>query len=310
VAAGILLSRVFGFVREGVFAHYFGNSAIADAWRAAFRIPNTLRNLLGEGTLSASFIPVYAGRLARGDEAGARQVAGVVVSLLVLVTAGAAVVGIALAPVITTVVAPGFDPDTRALTARMVRILFPTVGVTIVAAWCLGILNAHRRFFLSYATPAVWNIVQITTLLALGGLLVGADLAIALAVAALLGSVLELVLRLPATLRLAGRVRWSLALNTPGVGTVLRAWGPVVVGAGVVQVSSIIDTQLASLLGAGAVATLGYAQLLQLLPIALFGVSVAAGPALTDSVGASGIFRFRNSSRYRGLGDHSRCGAL
>jgi putative peptidoglycan lipid II flippase len=200
----------------------------------------------------------------------------VVVSLLVVVTAGAALLGLALAPVITAVVAPGFDPETRALTARMVRILFPTVGVTIVAAWCLGILNAHRRFFLSYATPAVWNIVQITTLLALGGVLAGADLAIALAVAALLGSVLELALRLPATLRLAGRVPWSLSLNTPGVRTVLHAWGPVVVGAGVVQVSSIIDTQLASLLGAGAVATLGYAQLLQLLPIALFGVSVAA----------------------------------
>jgi putative peptidoglycan lipid II flippase len=214
--------------------------------------------------------------LARGDRDGARQVAGVVVSLLVLVTAAAALVGIALAPLITAIVAPGFDPATRALTARMVRVLFPMVGVTIVAAWCLGILNAHRRFFLSYATPAVWNIAQIATLLALGGVLAGARLAVALAVGALGGSIIELALRLPPTLRLAGRVRWSVALDTPGVRLVLRAWGPVVLGAGVVQISSIVDTQLGSLLGAGAVATLGYAQLLQLLPIALFGVSVAA----------------------------------
>jgi putative peptidoglycan lipid II flippase len=214
--------------------------------------------------------------LARGDRDGARQVAGVVVSLLVLVTALAAVLGIALAPVITTIVAPGFDPVTRGVTTRMVRVLFPMVGVTIVAAWCLGILNAHRRFFLSYATPAIWNIAQIGTLLALGGLLAGADLALALAVGALGGAVLELALRLPPTLRLAGRVPWSLSLDTPGVRLVLRAWGPVVLGAGAVQISSIVDTQLGSLLGAGAVATLGYAQLLQLLPIALFGVSVAA----------------------------------
>lgn len=214
--------------------------------------------------------------LARGDREGAGRVAGVVVSLLILLTAGAALVGIALAPAITAVVAPGFDPATRDLTARLVRILFPMVGVTIVAAWCLGILNAHRRFFLSYATPAVWNIAQIATLLALGGVLAGARLAVALAVGALGGSIVELALRLPPTLRLAGRVPWSLALATPGVRTVLRAWGPVVLGAGVVQISSIIDTQLGSLLGAGAVAVLGYAQLLQLLPIALFGVSVAA----------------------------------
>jgi putative peptidoglycan lipid II flippase len=214
--------------------------------------------------------------LARGDEDGARQVAGVVVSLLVLVTAAAALAGVALAPVITAIVAPGFEPGTRALTARLVRVLFPMVGVTIVAAWCLGILNAHRRFFLSYATPAVWNIAQIGTLLALGGVLAGARLALALAFGALGGSLLELALRLPPTLRLAGRVRWNVSLDTPGVRLVLRAWGPVVLGAGVVQISSIVDTQLGSLLGPGAVATLGYAQLLQLLPIALFGVSVAA----------------------------------
>jgi putative peptidoglycan lipid II flippase len=203
-------------------------------------------------------------------------VAGTILSLLIVLTAGAALAGIALAPVITAIVAPGFDHATRGLTTRMVRILFPMVGVTIVAAWCLGILNAHRRFFLSYATPAVWNIVQIGTLLALGGVLAGAPLAVALAAGALGGSVIELALRLPPTLRLAGGVRWSLALGSADVKRVLRAWGPVVIGAGVVQISSLIDNQLASFLGTGAVAALVYAQLFQLLPISLFGTSVAA----------------------------------
>lgn len=276
VAAGILFSRIIGFVRERVFAHYFGNGPLADAFRAALRIPNAIRNLLGEGTLSASFIPVYAGMLARGETENARTLAGTVASLLVLVTAAAALMGVALAPLITDAVAPGFAPDTRDVTVRLVRILFPMFGLTILAAWCLGILNTHGRFFLSYAAPAVWNIAQIATLVALGGVLAGVSLVVALALGALAGSALSLALQLPTALRLVGRLRWSLDTTRPGVGQVLRAWGPVVVGAGVVQISSVIDTQLGSLLGTGAVAVLGYAQLVALLPISLFGVSVAA----------------------------------
>ena len=276
VAAGILVTRLVGFVRERVFAHYFGNSAVADAFRAALRIPNAIRNLLGEGTLSASFIPVYAGMLARGEHENARRLAGTIASLLVLASALAAALGIALAPWITDLVAPGFHGATRDLTVRLVEILFPMFGITILSAWCLGILNTHRRFFIPYAAPAVWNIAQIATLVACGGIWLGARLAVALAVGALVGAVLQLAVQLPGTLRLLGRFHWGLGLSTPGVQSVLRAWGPVVIGAGVVQISSIVDTQLGSLLGTGAVAVLGYAQLVALLPISLFGVSVAA----------------------------------
>jgi putative peptidoglycan lipid II flippase len=276
VAAGILVTRAVGFVRERVFAHYFGNSAVADAFRAALRIPNAIRNLLGEGTLSASFIPVYAGMLARGEHDDARRLAGTIASLLVLLSAVAAALGIVLAPWITDLVAPGFHGATRDLTVRLVEILFPMFGITILSAWCLGILNTHRRFFIPYAAPAVWNIAQIATLVAFGGMWLGARLAVALAVGALAGSILQLAVQLPSTLRLLGRFDWGLGLSTPGVRPVLRAWGPVVIGAGVVQISSIVDTQLGSLLGTGAVAVLGYAQLVALLPISLFGVSVAA----------------------------------
>jgi putative peptidoglycan lipid II flippase len=276
VAAGILVTRILGFVRERVFAHYFGNGALADAFRAAYRIPNAIRNLLGEGTLSASFIPVYAGMLERGETDAARRLAGAVASLLVLAAGVATGVGIVLAPVITAVVAPGFAGPTREITVRLVEIMFPMSGVTILAAWCLGVLNTHGRFFIAYAAPSLWNIAQIGTLVALGGVLAGARLAVALAFGALAGSILQLAAQLPGTLRLLGRFHWSLSLATPGVRRVLAAWGPVVVGAGVVQISSVVDTQLASFLGAGAVAVLGYAQLIALLPISLFGVSVAA----------------------------------
>jgi len=289
VAAGILITRILGFVRVRVFAHYFGNSALADAFGAAMRIPNAIRNLLGEGTLSASFIPVYAGLLERGDEDGARNLAGAVASLLVLATAVATVIGILLAPIVTDIVAPGFSDATRQITVRLVQILFPMFGIIILSAWCLGVLNTHGRFFLSYASGSLWNIAQIATLIGLGGMLAGVRLVTALAFGAMAGSILQLAVQLPSTLRLVGGLHWHLGLGSPDVRRVLTAWVPVVIGAGVVQLSGVIDTQLGSLLGAGAVAVLVYAQLVNLLPISLFGVSVAAAalPELSrDAVGA------------------------
>ncbi len=285
VASGILLTRILGFVRERVFAHYFGNSIAADAFRAALKIPNVIRNLLGEGTLSASFIPVYAEMVESGDAEGARQLAGVIASLLVLVTALAALAGIVLAPVITDFAAPGFSGATREITVGLVAIMFPMSGIMILSAWCLGILNTHGRFFLPYASPALWNVAQIATLVAAGAYLAGASLARALAYGALAGSALQIGVQLPAATRLVGGIEWGLSLGVPGVRRVVRAWLPMVFGAGVAQISSIIDTQLGSLLGTGAVATLGYAQLLAVLPVSLFGVSVAAAalPELSRS---------------------------
>ncbi len=281
VAAGIIVARVLGFVRERLFAYYFANGPAADAFRAALKIPNLIRNLLGEGTLSASFIPVYAALRQREGEEGSRRLAGVVASLLVLLTAISALVGIVLAPLITDVVAPGFSGRTRDLTVSLVEILFPMSGMMVLSAWCLGVLNTHGRFFLSYAAPAMWNVAQIATLVALGGSLAGGRLVVALAWGALVGSALQILVQLPTTLRLLQGIYWSLNLATEGVHQVIRTWLPVVFGAGVAQVSSIIDTQLASLLGGGAVAALGYTQLLSTLPLSLFGVSIAAA-ALPD----------------------------
>jgi putative peptidoglycan lipid II flippase len=276
VAAGILVTRILGLVRERVFAHYFGLGLEADAFRAALKIPNIIRNLLGEGTLSASFIPVYASLIHNGQHDQARRVSGVIASLLILLAAAGGLVGIVLAPVITDAVAIGFSDEARALTTSLVRILFPMAAVMIIAAWCLGVLNTHGRFFLSYAAPTLWNIAQITTMIALGAWLTGRDLIEALAWAALAGSVIHLVVQLPATIKEGGGIRWSLDTSTPGVRKVLVAWLPVILGAGALQISSLIDTQLASLLNQGAVANLGYAQLIALLPISLFGTSVAA----------------------------------
>lgn len=286
VAAGILLARLLGYVRERVFAYYFGNQTVAaDAFRAALRIPNALRNLLGEGTLSASFIPVYAALNEREDPSDARALAGAILGLLLLATGLLAVLGIALAPAITTAVAFGFDEPRRQLTIGLVRILFPMTGVMVVSAWCLGILNTHRRFFLPYAAPALWNIAGIVAMVGTATWLLSPGLpaairlhrlALALAWGTVAGSVLQVGVQLPACWRLLRGIALRFSMRVGGVRDVLMAWAPVVVGAGVAQISGLIDTQLGSLTGAGGVSSLGYAQLIQVLPISVFGVSVAA----------------------------------
>src|SRR5262245_22881431 len=154
VAAGILLSRLAGLVRLRVFAYYFGlRSDAADAFNAAFRIPNFLQNLFGEGALSGSFIPVYASLVTTGDRDAADRLAAAVGSLLALVVALAVAIGVLATPWLIDVIAPGFHGDKRDLTITLVRILFPGAGLLVLSAWCLGILNSHHRFLLSYAAP-------------------------------------------------------------------------------------------------------------------------------------------------------------
>ena len=279
VAAGILVTRVLGYVRERVFAHYFGNGAAADAFRAALRIPNALRNLLGEGTLSASFIPVYAALNERADKSAARALAGAILGLLLLASGILAVIGIAFAPAVTALVAQGFDASRKELTTILVRILFPMTGLMVVSAWCLGILNTHRRFFLPYAAPAMWNIAGIAAMVGAAAWLKGAGLygmSLALAWGTVVGSVLQIAIQLPACWRLLQGIPLRASLAPEGVRHVIVAWLPLVVGAGVAQLSGLVDTFLGSYTGEGGLASLGYAQLVQVLPISLFGVAVAA----------------------------------
>src|SRR3979411_2952733 len=141
VAAGILLSRLSGLVREKVFAHYFGNSDAAGVFKAATRIPNFLQNMLGEGVLSASCIPVYARLLEEGDEELAGRVAGIIATLLTIVVSFFVILGIIFTPYLLWAIAPGFKGYVRELTILIVRILFPGIGLLVLYAWCIGIMN-------------------------------------------------------------------------------------------------------------------------------------------------------------------------
>src|SRR5215469_6605728 len=204
VASGIFLSRVAGLVRDRVFAHYFGNSAAADVFKAALRIPNFLQNLFGEGVLSASFIPVYASLLARDDKQEARRTAGAVAALLALTTSIFVLLGVLTAPWLIEAIAPGFHGEKRDLTVRLVRILFPGAGLLVASAWCLGVLNSHRKFFISYSAPVLWNIAMIAGMIAFGKGRHQNSLVVITAWASVAGSALQVGVQLPTVLKLLG----------------------------------------------------------------------------------------------------------
>jgi putative peptidoglycan lipid II flippase len=287
VAAGIFSSKIAGLVRERIFAYYFGNSAISDAFRQAMRIPNFLQNLFGEGVLSASFIPVYAKLVAQGEHEEAGRVAGAIFSILALLTAALVLLGVLATPYFIDVIAPGFKGETRRLTIQLVRIVFPGVGLLVLSAWCLGILNSHGKFFLSYASPVLWNAAFIGVLIVFGGRSDLPHLAVYGAYGLVLGSALQFLIQVPLVLRLAPKLRIFFSPLGQNVRIVLRNFSPVFVSRGVVQLSATVDSILASYLPATAVSSLTYAQTVYLLPVSLFGMSISAAelPAMSSALG-------------------------
>jgi putative peptidoglycan lipid II flippase len=298
VFAGILLSRIMGFVREGTFARYFGVGPHQDALTAAFRVPNVLQNLLGEGILSASFIPIYSGLLAEGKEKEAGRFAGAIFGLMLAMAAGLALLGNVLARPVVYFLAAGFRGDAAKvaagtmtvdrfeLTVTGVRILFPMAGVLVLSVWALAVLNSNRKFFLPYFAPVLWNAAMIAALIVAGRRLApGAhrlDVTQQIHLfkiacwAAFAGGLLQFFVQLPAVMRVLKGFRFSFSTRVPGVREALSAWWPAVAGRGVVQLAGYIDLFLASLLIEGAQSADRFAQTFYLLPISLFGISVAA----------------------------------
>ena len=276
VGAGILLSRIAGFVRDIIFAKYLGNSGYASAFKGALRMPNVLQNLLGEGTLSASFIPVYSKLLEKGDTEAAGKLASAIFALLLALAGGLSLFGALMAPVLVSIFLPGFEGEIREITILATRIIFPMTGVLVLSAWALGILNSHRKFFVSYTAPVLWNAAMITVLLVFGARLDQRGLVIALSWGALVGGALQFLIQVPWILRLQSGLSLRWDLRSYGASTVLRNAGPAIMGRGVVQLSGWVDMVLASFLFVGAVAALSYAQTFYMLPVSLFGMSIAA----------------------------------
>jgi putative peptidoglycan lipid II flippase len=288
VATGIFGSRLVGLVRSRVIAHYFGLGDVADAWSAAFRIPNILQNLFGDQALSASFIPVYASLLSKDDAREADRVAGAVASLLALVIAALVLAGVLATPVLIAVIAPGFSGARRELTISLVRILFPGIGLLVLSAWCLGVLNSHHKFLLSYSAPIVWNVAMIATLVFYGRSTPDLPrLAQLLAWGSVAGSALQFGVQLPTVFAVAPNLRFAIDTASEHVRSVFRAFMPVFVSRGIVQLSAYVDQIISTWLPIGAPAAIQNAQLLSTLPVSLFGMAVSAAelPAMSRVTG-------------------------
>ncbi len=290
VATGILASRGVGLVREMVVAAALGRGAFADAFRVAMRVPNLLQNLLGEGSISAAFVPVYARLIedGRNDDAHrlARQTLGVlsaVVSVLV------ALIFFGARPMVWLTTLGRISGERFELAVTLTRFTALGVGFLVLSAFCLGILNAHRRYLLSYTAPVLWSLAQIIGFTA--ALVFSqspGDIARWGAIAMVVGSLGQLVVQLPTVRSVGGLGRPSLMVG-PELKEVLRRFVPAVGGRGVVQLSSYVDLALASFLAAGAIATIGYAMPLYLLSIAVFGFSVAVSELTEMSRSTSGL---------------------
>ncbi len=314
VAAGILLSRIAGFLRERAIGHFFGLSALSDVLRTALRAPNVLQNLLGEGSLSAAFIPIYSRFVAADRREDARRFAGGILGLLAAAALVAVTAGVLCARPLVALLTPGFLEDAARVASgsatvdryaeavAAVRLIFPMTGFIVLSAWALGVLNSHRRFFLAYVAPVAWNAAIIAALYGASyGLFARffagppgpEELLRAACWGALVGGILQFLVQLPQALRLLGGLRPSLSLAAPGAREALAAFGPVVAGRGVVQLGGYLDLFLASFLVQGAIAALGPGQYLYMLPVSLFGMSVAAAElpelARLRAAGESGL---------------------
>ncbi len=301
VAGGIFLSRIFGLLRERAVAYFFGVGAHADVLQVAFKSPNLLQNLLGEGTISAAFIPIYSRLIEEDRPEAAGRFAGAIFGLLLAAAGGVALLGVIFAEPIVTVLAPGFLDDAARVAAgtlpfnrfdlavRAVRIIFPMAGVLVLSAWALGILNSHRQFFVPYVAPVLWNAAIIAALFAGGYMLAGTPgapaalssdaltrLLLIACVGAFGGGLLQFGVQMPFVARHMEGFEFSLSTRVEGVREAINAFGPVVASRGVAQLSAYLDLFLASWLAVGALSALRYAQLLYMLPVSLFGISVAA----------------------------------
>ena len=292
VAAGIALSRLSGLLRESLLRSVLALGPAADAFAAALRIPNLLQNLLGEGSLSASFIPVYSRLLGEGRDDEAGRVAGAVAGLLAALAGGLVVVSILAARPLAVLLAPGFEGRRLDLTVDLLRITTGGLGLLVLSAWCLGVLNSHGRFFLPYVAPVLWNAAQVAVLAAAAfGDWSPRGAAIALAWGLVAGGALQFGVQAVAVWRLAPDLRPSFGRGNAAVADVRRRFGPAVLGRGVLQLSGYLDLVLASLLVTGAVAGLLSAQMLYALPVALFATSVAVAelPEMSRLASASGL---------------------
>ncbi len=278
VGAATLLSRIFGYVRDMVLASFFGAGMAADAFIAAFRIPNLLRRLFGEGSLSLAFVPVFTDALINGDREDAHRLAVSSLKLLLVCLSVVAIVGVVAAPLIIHAVAPGFatPPEKMALTVTLTRIMFPYVILIGLVALCMGILNVLGHFAAPAVAPLMLNLAMIGAVFAVSRFSDSQTVRVlGLSGGVLLGGILQLALQLPYLVKHGIRFWNRSGLWHPRMRAVGLLMLPTIFGAAVYQINILVGTLLASLLAEGSVSYLYYADRLVQFPLGIFGQAAA-----------------------------------
>lgn len=295
-AAGIvgmatMLSRIFGFIRDMVVAAFFGAGIATDAFFVAFRIPNLLRRLLGEGSLTVAFIPVFTEYLKTKSRESALELASIALTFLSIVLVLVSMAGVLLSPLVVSLMAPGFlkNPEQFDLAVFLTRIMFPYIFFISLVALCMGILNSLRHFAAPALAPVVLNISMILTTLLLHRSF--EQPITALAVGVMLGGALQLAMQWPVMIRMGAILKPNFHFRHPGMKRIGRLLIPTLVGSGIYQINIFIGTILASILPKGSVSFLYYADRVVELPLGVFAIAVgtASLPSLSAQV-AKGLF--------------------
>jgi len=301
-AAGIvgmatMLSRIFGFLRDMVVAAFFGAGLATDAFFVAFRIPNMLRRLLGEGSLTVSFVPVFTEYLNKRTREEALELANVAFTALSIILVIISVAGVLLSPLIVTIMAPGFTrvPEQYALTVFLNRLMFPYVFFICLVALCMGILNSLRHFAAPALSPVVLNICMILASLLLRDFF--AEPIVALAVGVMVGGVAQLAMQWPFLVRMGMRLKPCFSFRNAGLKRVGLLMVPAFFGAAIYQINIFVATILASLLPKGSVSYLYYADRIVELPLGVFAIAVgtAALPSFSEQVAKGHFEDFKRS---------------
>jgi len=284
ISSATLVSRVLGYLRDMLIAHYLGAGWAADAFFVAHRIPNFLRRLFGEGTLTAAFVPVLAEQLATQDAAVARRLIARLGGLLLVMSTVLTALGIAAAPWLVRIMAPGFigQAEKFALAVTLTRVMFPFALFLALAALAMGILQTHQRFLWPALAPAAYNLcIIVTTVTVVDRWLTPVY---ALAVGVVVGGLAQLLIQLPAVRALGYPIRLAWRPGDRTVLRVVRLMGPGILALAILQVNILISTLLASFLPEGAVSYLYYADRIMEFPLGLFGISIATAslPGLAD----------------------------
>jgi putative peptidoglycan lipid II flippase len=301
-AAGVvgfytMLSRIFGFLRDMVVAAFFGAGLATDAFFVAFRIPNLLRRLLGEGSLTVSFVPVFTEYLNKKTKAEALELANIAFTILSVILVVVSISGVIFSPFIVAVMAPGFTriPEQYELTVFLNRLMFPYIFFISLVALCMGILNALRHFAAPALSPVILNIAMIVATLTLRDFF--AEPIVALAVGVMIGGVLQLAMQWPALVRMGVRLKFAFNLTHPGVKKIGLLMLPAFFGAAIYQINILIGTLLASFLPQGSVSYLYYADRIVELPLGVFAIAVGTAtlPSFSDQVSRGNLDEFKKT---------------